>query len=93
MSDYTVIAEVDESPSYEVDMAEVRLLPDGTFVLATADDCSCWSGEWDEETYATYIELEAALSLWGTERTYNPSPAGSADLLAQVRAWFAKGTN
>ena len=82
-----VIASVDESESYEVDRAEVWLQADGTFILATA---SGWEGEWEEEPYATYAELEAALGLWGKDREYNPSPAGSADMLAQVRAWVAK---
>lgn len=89
----TVIASVDESEGYDVDKAEIRLAEDGSFVLATAEGCSCWDDDWDEESYATYADLEAALSLWGKERKYNLSPAGSADLLAQVRAWAAKGTN
>lgn len=90
---HTVIAETDESEPYTVDRAEVWLHEDGSFILATASGCSCWEGDWNEEAYVNYADLEAALSLWGTERTYNPSPAGSSDLLAQVRAWAAKGSD
>ena len=55
MNTQNTIAEVDESEPYSVDRAEVWLQPDGSFVLATASGCSCWSGEWDEDMLAAEL--------------------------------------
>ena len=88
--DWTLLAEHDESASYEIDVTEIYLDGRGNFVLATAVGCSCWDGDYDEETYTTYPELAAALNLLtAPDRTYNPSLDGAEDLLAQVRAKLA----
>jgi hypothetical protein len=88
--DWTLLAEIDESYPYEIDVTEIYRDGRGYFVLATAAGCSCWDGEYDEETYATYPELVAALNLLtAPERTYNPSPVGATDLLAQVQGKMA----
>jgi hypothetical protein len=88
--DWALLADIDESQPYEIDVTEIYQDAAGNFVLVTASGCSCWDGDYDEETYTTYPELVAALNLLtAPERYYNPSPSGAADLLAQVQAKLA----
>lgn len=84
--DWRLLAELDESESYEVDVSEIYLRPDGRVVLATATGCSCWGGEYDAEDFATLDELEA--SIYGEaadERRYTPSFKAGRELVAEAR--------
>jgi hypothetical protein len=84
---YTLIAAIDESASYEVDITEVYRTPTG-FAIVTASGCSCWDGDYDEKAYATLDEVIAALGP-ATEDVgyrYNPSGVGAADLIGQLQA-------
>lgn len=86
--DWRLLAEVDESRSYEVDVTEVYVRPDGKFILATATGCSCWSGEYDVEEFDTLDALAASILPEGpeTERRYNPSFIGAKALMETARA-------
>lgn len=84
---YTFLAGLDESAAYEIDVTEIWRKDDGTFALLTASGCSCWDGDYDEESYATLDDLAAALVDERTDqRTYNPAPPNVAGLVAAARA-------
>jgi len=78
------LATVDEADRYEVDEAHVyRSKKTGKLLLVTASGCSCWNGDYNEETYDSLDELEYALV--HRERDYNPSLSGVDSLMAQAR--------
>lgn len=90
------LSSFDESESYEVDMGAVCFSPeDGTIRLLTASGCSCWSGEFTEETFSCLTSLEESLNE-GTHRKssgevarYSPTLAGAKVLVAEARAQVA----
>lgn len=83
--DWKFIAGIDESEQYETDVTEIW--HDGrSFHLLTASGCSCWAGDYDDETYPTLDELERQIGLDGDEdRMYNPTLKGAQTLMQ--RAW------
>jgi len=88
----TVIAEIDESESYETDQTQILVEPEGTFLLATASGCSCWGGEWYVTRYDTVEELLEDIGPTGDADNggYNPSFEGVKDLAEQVKEWQSK---
>lgn len=82
--DWQLLAEIDESESYEVDQTAIYRSGD-RFVLATASGCSCWDGDWEVEEFDTLQALEESARQDG-ERAYNPSWKAIDDLMAQARA-------
>lgn len=85
-----LIAEVDESESYETDQTRIYAEDSGTFVLAGASGCSCWDGEWGLVRYDTLEELLTDIGPKGTDgdRMYHPTFAGVKDLTEQVNEWL-----
>ena len=83
--DWTLLAELDESAGYEVDITRIYS-GNGKIVLATASGCSCWGGEFDVEYFDTLDALEASVSVTGDDRRYQPSPRAAAELIPQARA-------
>jgi hypothetical protein len=79
---WVLLAELDESESYEVDVTEIYKAGD-KFVLATATGCSCWNGEYDTEEFDTLDAL--GVSMVKDDRQYNPSFRAAADLLARAK--------
>lgn len=82
-----VLAEIDESAAYEVDMNAVVFDPKTKdYALLSASGCSCWDGDYDESShYATLDELENAL-VTGKEGTgYHPTLAGVEQLMREAR--------
>lgn len=77
------LAEDDQSEAYEVDIASIYIDEQGLFVLATASGCSCWSGEWDTETYPTLDALANATV--GVDRQWHYSQVGYEKLVAEAR--------
>ncbi len=77
------LAFIDESADWEVDQTSICVDEEGTFYLLTASGCSCWSGEYDEEKFASFEALEHALL--NGDRTYNPSLSGVQTLLEEAR--------
>lgn len=78
----TLIAVIDESEPYEVDMAEIWKTKDGSYAYLTASGCSCWDGDFKRTDYNTKELL--ALALIQGETQWNPSLRGSLELLKQV---------
>lgn len=84
--EWTVIADLDESEAYEVDITEIYRTPAG-YALVTASGCSCWGGEYDADEFDTLDALAAAVtSKESDERKYNPSYRALTDLLGRARA-------
>jgi hypothetical protein len=83
--EWTLLAEIDESEAYEVDITEIYRHGD-KFILATASGCSCWSGEYDVEEFTSLDALADAIGIEGPDRRYQPSLKAAADLIAQARA-------
>jgi hypothetical protein len=81
--DWTLIAALDESQSYEVDVTEIWKSPDNKFQLVTATGCSCWGGEYEAEPFDTLESLGE--SMIKDDRQYNPSFAGAKMLLSQAQ--------
>jgi len=77
--DWKLVAAIDESYPYEVDVTEIYKDSQGKYQLVTASGCSCWSGEYNAEEYGSLEELFSAGSL--VERKYNPSPKGLEELV------------
>ena len=82
-AEWSLLATVDESESYEVDIAEIWKTPSG-YALLTASGCSCWGGEYETAEF-TSLEL-LAVALLKEDRTYNPSTRGALDLLTDAVA-------
>lgn len=51
------VAKSDLADSYEVDEEWIGISPQGNIVWAYASGCSCWDGDYDEETKPTMKEL------------------------------------
>ncbi len=51
------IGSSDTADSYEVDEEWIGISPQGNIVWAYASDCSCWGGEYDEDTKPTIKEF------------------------------------
>jgi hypothetical protein len=84
--DWTLIAEVDESESYEVDQSRIYKSSDG-FVLATASGCSCWGGDWEVEHFAELDALYMSIKL--DDRQYNPSWKAADELHETALRWIS----
>lgn len=84
---WKLLAAIDESESYEVDITEIYLDPKtGKFFLATASGCSCWGGEYDVEEFISLDKLgDSIFKSENPERHYNPSFKAAEQLLAQAR--------
>lgn len=86
---YLQLASVDESQSYEVDRAEIYYdLRAEKYVLATAGGCSCWDGEYNLDSFATFEAL--VLALFKEERQYTPSIVGAIDLVVEAKGNLSK---
>lgn len=87
--DWVLVASLDESGSYEIDLTEIYF-HEGKFILATASGCSCWDGEYDIEEFDSLDALADSIGVLSmTERSYHPSLRGATELLAEARAWVA----
>jgi hypothetical protein len=53
-----VVAISDKSEAYEVDEELIGISQDGNIVWAYASGCSCWDGDYTEETKPTVKEFE-----------------------------------
>ncbi len=51
------IAKSDTAGSYEVDEEWIGISPQGNIVWAYASGCSCWDGDYDEDTKPTMKEF------------------------------------
>jgi hypothetical protein len=81
----TMIADVNEADSYEVDEASVFAIDDGTFILRTASGCSCWDGEYYGTRYDSLDELFTDIGPKGqSDYSYNPTFAGAEELRRQA---------
>ena len=56
-SDAVWVASSDLADSYEVDEEWIGISPQGNIVWAYASGCSCWDGDYTEETKPTLKEL------------------------------------
>lgn len=81
-----LIAAIDESEPYEVDMTEIYINDeDHTITLVTASGCSCWEGEYQTREFVTLEQLEKELRDPDINKYhYNPSIAGLQTLLEQA---------
>lgn len=50
-------AKSDTAGSYEVDEEWIGITPQGSIAWAYASGCSCWSGDFDEERFASMKEV------------------------------------
>lgn len=75
---------IDEAEEYSVDRAGIYFDPKTKkYSLITATGCSCWDGDYSEEQFPTLKKL--ADSLLNSEREYNPSLKGAAQLIDQAK--------
>lgn len=56
-SDAVWVAKSDIAGSYEVDEEWIGISPQGNIVWAYASGCSCWNGDYDEDTKPTIKEF------------------------------------
>lgn len=85
----TILSEVDEADSYEVDECYIALDPiTNRFALITASGCSCWDGDFEEEQFDSIDQI--ADTLLKDERRYNPTLNGARALVAEARLAFEK---
>ncbi len=82
--EWKILADIDESESYDIDKSRIYAKPDGSFALATASGCSCWEGDWETQDFSDLGELEH-LVLYREGYVYTPSPRGAIQLLKQAR--------
>ena len=79
-----VLAVLDESASYEVDITELHYDPKTKeLVLWTASGCSCWDGDFDEERFKSLGAVKK--SLLTEEKDFNPSFKGAYHLIEEAR--------
>ena len=76
---WTLLGEIDDSESYEIDITAIYRRPDGVFILAIAEGCSCWDGDYDIEEFVDLDAIEASFhTVTADERrwvtTFNRSP-------------------
>jgi len=82
---WKLIAAIDESESYEVDITEIFKVGD-EFVLLTASGCSCWGGEYETRAFESLEELETGIRGDRADQyLYNPSFSGLETLLKMAR--------
>lgn len=88
---YVLLAQVDESESYEIDVAEVyRDTVKNKFVLVTASGCSCWDGQYEAEEYDNLEDIEKyLLSRDDKGYEYNPSLKGAEELVVEAKKNYA----
>ena len=63
--DWTLVAELDQSPDYSVDITAIYRTPAGTLALVSASGCSCWGGEYTLDGEYDSLEL-LALAVFAT---------------------------
>src|SRR5690349_17681966 len=81
-----LIAIVDESEAFDVDIVELWKKGD-TYFLLTASGCSCWEGEFETRQYKSLDDLQADLRGPNSDSyMYNPSLAGLQQLIEQARS-------
>lgn len=81
----TLIARVDESASYEVDITEIWK-KDDIYYLLTASGCSCWSGEYETREFKSLQELSDSIRGEDSDKyMYNPSYRGLTLLMEQAQ--------
>jgi hypothetical protein len=83
--DWSLVAALDESESYEVDVVEVWRTADG-FAVLRATGCSCWGGEYASTEYPTLDAALADLTDPNDKYQYNPSLKGAEELRAAALA-------
>lgn len=81
---WELLAAINESESYEVDNTEIWRSGD-KFILVTASGCSCWGGEYEEETFDSLDNLERSV-LVREGYIHNPSVLGAKELVVRARA-------
>lgn len=77
-----LLASVDESEGWDVDISEVWKKGDKYFLL-TASGCSCWGGEYEQQEFNSLGEL-GNLVLYREGYQYNPSLEGAKKLVAEA---------
>jgi len=82
--DWRLLAALDESEPYEVDVTEIYQRPDGKLILATASGCSCWDGDYDTDEFDTLDALWLSAK-FADNRRWNPSWRGSEELVREAR--------
>lgn len=86
-NEWTLLAEIDESGGYEVDITAIYQKPDGGFVLALASGCSCWDGEYDMEDFDSLDDIAASFRDQRTDsRRWLTTWKGADQLMAEARA-------
>ena len=85
-AEWVLVAQLDESADYEVDMSEIFYdKKKKEYLLITATGCSCWSGEYESETYKKLKDIEKKLFVRDDKGyVYNPSVQGAHDLIEQA---------
>lgn len=66
LSEAVWVAYKDKSSGYDTDIERVGVNKEGQFIWAYASGCSCWDGDYSEDTAPTIKELvaESALPEW-----------------------------
>lgn len=83
-TNWQLVAVVDDSQEYEVDITELYKNGD-QWVLLTASGCSCWSGEYETRTFGSLDELVTAIKSKDSDAyLFNPSADGLTRLIAQA---------
>jgi hypothetical protein len=85
---WKLLAEIDESEPYEVDVTEIYQDAEGKFILATASGCSCWGGEYDSESFDSLEAL--GTSMIKDDRQYNPSFRAANELMELAQRKLAE---
>ena len=85
--DWTLVADIDESEPYEVDVTEIYE-HEGRFILVTASGCSCWDGDYETQEFDSLEAIaNVLLDSVRDSYTYNPSISGMKELMAQAQKW------
>lgn len=60
--DRVMVAQRDTHPDYAVDIQELWVCKDGSFLWRYASGCSCWDGDYTEDHVATIKEFKVDVS-------------------------------
>ena len=92
---WKLLACIDESESYEVDVSEIYLnTKTKKFILVTASGCSCWDGEYEDEEYSSLNDIKKyLLSRDDRGYSYNPSVRGAIELVEMAKENYMKLKN
>lgn len=84
---------IDQSEAYEIDENGIYYdvdAPEGLqFIVLSASGCSCWDGEFNEDSFASLDEVEKFL-VHEDVNQYAPTLSGAQTLVAEARETFSK---